>query len=68
MMKVGDLVQDCDGAQALVLTEPRLSEDCMPGGDGWPNETYYTVDVLVTETGCQDSWCTDEMEIVNACR
>ena len=64
-MKIGDMVVDCYGSTALILTEPHLSEDCMPGGEGYPNETYYLVDVLVTEFGCKDSWATDELEIIS---
>ena len=49
-MKVGDLVVS-DGARGrmegvgIVMEPPRLSYDCMPGGDA-DGETYYMVKVL----------------------
>ena len=51
MMKVGDLVVPLyNGAfyaegVGIVLEEPSLSADCMPGGDA-DDETYYMVKVL----------------------
>tara|TARA_Y100000034_G_C6712599_1_gene314860 strand:- start:205 stop:408 length:204 start_codon:yes stop_codon:yes gene_type:complete len=50
-MKVGDLVMSaefggCDGEGiGIVMEPPRLSYDCMPGGDA-DGETYYMVKVL----------------------
>ena len=67
-MKVGDLVLNSYGEAATLLSEPRLSEDCEPGGEHYPEYMYYVADVLVTEFGCKDLWITDELEIINANR
>ena len=64
-MKIGDLVLDPFGDTAILLSEPRLSEDCMPGGDYYPDETYYVADVYLTEFGCKDVWITDDLEIIS---
>ncbi len=62
-MKVGDLIVDHDGQLGIILTEPRLSEDCKPGGGAYPNEEYYLIDVQFS------SWiepvATDEVEIIS---
>ncbi len=63
VMKIGDLVVDPLGETAILLSEPSLSEDCMPGGEGYPNETYYVVDVWLTKFGCVESWVTDDFEV-----
>ena len=50
-MKVGDLVMSaefggCDGeGLGIIMEPPRLSYDCMPGGDA-DGETYYIIKVL----------------------
>ena len=65
-MQVGNLIVDCDGQLGIILTEPRLSEDCKPGGDAYPNEEYYLIDVQFS------SWiepvATDEVEIISSGR
>ena len=58
-MKIGDMVLNRFGETAILLTEPRLSEDCSFGAEFGPDETYYVVDVLLTEFGCKDLWITD---------
>jgi len=62
-MKIGDLILTRDGELGVILTEPRLSEDCMPGGEGYPNEEYYLIDVQFP------TWieplATDEVEIIS---
>ena len=64
-MKVGDLVLDLFGDTAILLSESRLSEDCMPGGEAYPDETYYIADVYLTEFGSRDVWITDDIEIIS---
>ena len=50
-MKVGDLVVSIDNdvyeieGIGIVMEPPRLSYDCMPGGDA-DGETYYIIKVL----------------------
>tara|TARA_Y100000310_G_C20525624_1_gene735869 strand:- start:625 stop:825 length:201 start_codon:yes stop_codon:yes gene_type:complete len=50
-MKVGDLVECIDNGIfetegiGIVMEPPRLSYDCMPGGDA-DGETYYIIKVL----------------------
>jgi len=62
-MKIGDLIVDRDGQLGLILTEPRLSEDCEPGGEAYPNEEYYLMDVQFPRY--VESVATDEVELVN---
>jgi hypothetical protein len=63
-MKVGDLVM-ADGCTAgIVMSEPRLSEDCLPGGDAYPNETYYYVSVL-TQSGVLEDFEEEDLEVIN---
>ena len=66
-MKVGDLVF-VDGYEvAIVMSEPRLSEDCKPGGEAYPHEHYYLVDVL-TQSGELDSFEDEDLELVSESR
>ena len=62
-MQPGDLIVDRDGQLGVILTEPRLSEDCEPGGEAYPNEEYYLIDVQFA------TWiepvATDEVEIIS---
>ena len=62
-MQVGDLVLNWDGQVGIILTVPRLSEDCEPGGEAYPNEEYYLIDVQFP------TWiepiATDEVEIIS---
>ena len=67
-MKIGDMVVDPLGETAIILSEPHLSEDCMPDGEGYPDETYYVVDVWLTEFGCKESWITDDFEVFSEAR
>ena len=62
-MKRGDLIVDRDGQLGLILTEPRLSEDCEPGGEAYPNEEYYLMDVQFATW--IESVATDEVELIN---
>ena len=62
-MQVGDLIVDRDGQLGLILTEPRLSEDCEPGGEAYPNEEYYLMDVQFATW--IESVATDEVELIN---
>tara|TARA_Y100000310_G_scaffold272917_1_gene288154 strand:+ start:588 stop:791 length:204 start_codon:yes stop_codon:yes gene_type:complete len=62
-MKIGDLIVDSDGQLGLILTEPRLSEDCEPGGEAYPNEEYYLMDVQFATW--IESVATDEVELIN---
>ena len=64
-MKIGDMVLNPWGDTAILLSEPRLSEDCQPGGEHYREYTYYIADVLLTEFGCKDLWITDDLEIIN---
>ena len=65
-MQVGDLIVDRDGQLGIILTEQSLSEDCEPGGEAYPNEEYYLIDVQFS------SWiepvATDEVEIISYAR
>ena len=62
-MKPGDLILTRYGELGIILTEPRLSEDCEPGGEAYPNEEYYLIDVQFA------AWiepvATDEVEIIS---
>ncbi len=62
-MNIGDLIVDSDGQLGIILTEPCLSEDCKPGGEAYPNEEYYLIDVQFP------TWieplATDEVEIIS---
>ena len=62
-MQVGDLIVDRDGQLGIILTEPRLSEDCEPGGEAYPNEEYYLMDVQFATW--IESVATDEVELIN---
>ena len=65
-MQPGDLILTRDGELGVILTEPRLSEDCEPGGEAWPEEKYYLIDVQFP------TWieplATDEVEIISYAR
>ena len=66
-MKVGDLVTDYfyvyDGL-GVILTQPRLSEDCVGVMEG---DVYEVVDVLCPD-GCTRQFTTDELRIVSESR
>ena len=67
-MNIGDLIVDSDGQLGIVLTEPCLSEDCKPGGEAYPNEEYYLMDVEFCIEGFgvwRESVATDEVEIIS---
>jgi len=62
-MKIGDLVF-VDGYEVgVVMSEPRLSEDCLPGGEAYPYEHYYLVEV-VTQSGGSESYEEEDLEPV----
>jgi len=66
-MKIGDLVF-VDGYEVgVVISEPRLSEDCKPGGEAYPYEHYYLVDVL-TQSGDLDCFEPEDLELVGEAR
>jgi hypothetical protein len=67
-VKIGDLVLDPFGDTAILLSEPHLSEDCMPGGEYYPDATYYEATVFLTEFGCKDVWITDDVEVISEAR
>ena len=66
-MKVGDLVLSIDNGVhyaegiGIVMEPPRLSYDCMPGGDA-DGETYYMVKVLWA-SGIEDVF-EDDCEVI----
>jgi len=62
-VQVGDLIVDRDGQLGIILTEPRLSEDCEPGGEAYPNEEYYLMEVQFATW--RESIATDEVEIIS---
>jgi len=71
-MKVGDLVlslpilAEVTGGIGIVVEPPRLSEDCFPGGEAYPDETYYIVKVL-WPTGIEEIF-EDDCEVINESR
>ena len=66
-MKVGDLVF-IDGYEVgIVMSGPRLSEDCMPGGGAYPHEHYYLVDVM-PQSGCLESYEEEDLEVISESR
>jgi hypothetical protein len=70
-MKVGDLVKCIDNGIfhaegiGIVMEPPRLSYDCMPGGDA-DGETYYMVKVL-WPAGIDECF-EEDVEVVNESR
>ena len=62
-MQPGDLILDKTGEVGLILTEPRLSEDCEPGGEAYPNEEYYLMDVQFSRY--VECLATDEVEVIS---
>jgi len=63
-MKIGDLVADQDGQMGIVLTEPRLSADCEPGGEAYEEgDIYWLVDVQMPRY--VESVATDEIEVLS---
>ena len=62
-MKPGDLILTRDGELGIILTEPRLSEDCEPGGEAYPNEEYYLIEVQFATW--REPVATDEVELIN---
>ena len=62
-MKPGDLILTRDGELGIILTEPRLSEDCEPGGEAYPHEEYYIINVQFG--GLREDVATDEVEIIS---
>ena len=66
-MKVGDLVF-IDGYEVgIIMSEPRLSKDCLPGGDAYPYEHYYLVEV-VTQSGGLENYEEEDLELVSESR
>ena len=62
-MQIGDLILTRDGELGVILTEPRLSEDCMPGYPVPPSEEYYLIDVQFPKW--IESVATDEVELIS---
>jgi len=71
-MKVGDLVRVINygvyyaEGVGVVMEPPRPSEDCFPGGESSPDETYRIVKVL-WPTGIEEVF-EDDCEVVNESR
>ena len=66
-MKTGDLVF-IDGYEiGVVISEARLSEDCKPGGEAYPYEHYYLVDV-VSQSGGLESYEEEDLEVISESR
>ena len=66
-MKIGDLVF-VDGYEVgIIMSYPRLSEDCLPGGDAYPNETYYYISVLL-QSGALEDFEEEDLELVGETR
>ena len=65
-MKAGDLVLFDGRELCLVLAEPRVSEDCKPGGEGYPNEMYHIV-VVLGKYGIEDM-LEEDLELISASR
>ena len=66
-MKVGDLIDVLFEGVGLVMAEPELSADCLPGGEAYPHEHYYLVDVLYPH-GLISSDCDDVIRVVSESR
>ena len=62
-MKIGDLIVDRDGQLGIILTEPRVASDCEPGGEAYPNEEYYLIEVQFATW--REPVATDEVEIIS---
>jgi len=66
-MKIGDLVF-VDGYEVgIIMSEPQLSRDCLPGGEAYPYEHYYLVEV-VTQGGGLESYEEEDLELVSEAR
>ena len=62
-MKAGDLVF-VDGYEVgIVMAEPRVSEDCLPGGEAHPFEWYYCISVL-TQSGTLEDFEEEDLELI----
>jgi len=66
-MKVGDLVDVLFEGVGLVMAEPELSADCLPGGEAYPHEHYYLVDVLYSH-GLISTDCDDITRVISESR
>jgi len=66
-VKVGDLVEVMFEGVGLVMTEPELSADCLPGGEAYPHEHYYLVDILFPH-GLINTDCDDVTRVVSESR
>ena len=68
-MKVGDLVRAGSLVPrniGIIISDPRLSADCEPGGEAYPNESYYLVEVSF---GDEIATCfVDELEVISESR
>ena len=63
-MKVGDLVRDIEfGDTGILLSPPRLSEDCKGEVD-----TYYVANVHWCRIGMTQNNVTDYIEVINETR
>ena len=63
-MKVGDLVRDIEfGDTGILLSLPRLSEDCKGEDD-----TYYVANVHWCRIGMSKNTVTDYIEVLNETR
>ena len=61
-MKPGDFVLSPWGETAILLSEPKLSDDWEPGCH---NSPWYVVDVYSTKFNCKDNWVTEYLEVIS---
>ena len=66
-MKVGDLVLVDGDYVGIVMSEPRLSEDCKPGGEAYPHEYYHIVSVLL-QIGSLENFEEEDVELIGEAR
>jgi len=66
-VKIGDLVEVLYEGVGLVMTEPELSADCLPGGEAYPHEYYHLVDVLYPH-GLISTDCDDILRVISESR
>jgi len=62
-VRPGDLILNREGQVGIILTEPRLSEDCSPQGEAWYGEEYYLIEVQFMKW--IETVATDEVEIIS---
>lgn len=63
-MQRGDLVLVDGDEVGVVMSGPRLSEDCKPGGEAYPHEHYHIVTVLL-QSGGLESFEEEDVELIS---